>query len=61
VGWTVWGLIPGARQDFPHPSRPALIRVRGFECLKDPKCYAGGSVATGRVTHARQDKGERQD
>jgi len=37
------------------------IRVRGLECLKDPKCYAGGSVATGRVTHAGQDEGERRD
>jgi len=31
----------------------------GLECLKDPKCYTGGSVATGRVTHAGQDEGER--
>jgi hypothetical protein len=33
----------------------------GFEYLKDPKCYADGSLATGRVTHARQDEGERRD
>jgi len=33
--------------------------VRLLECLKDPKCYAGGSIATGRVTHAGQDEGER--
>jgi len=24
TGWTVWGLNPGGKRDFPHPSRPAL-------------------------------------
>jgi hypothetical protein len=31
--------------------------VVGFECSWDPESYAGGSVATGRVTHAGQVKG----
>jgi hypothetical protein len=31
--------------------------VVGFECSRDPKSYAGGSVATGRGTHAGQVKG----
>jgi hypothetical protein len=26
----------------------------GFECSRDPESYAGGSVATGRATHAGQ-------
>jgi hypothetical protein len=34
-----------------------LIVVVGFECSRDPNRYAGGSVATGRVTHAGQVKG----
>jgi hypothetical protein len=34
-----------------------LIVVVGFECSRDPESYAGGSVATGRVTHAAQVKG----
>lgn len=38
-----------------------LIRVRGLGYLKDPKCHAGGNLATGRVTHAGQDEAERRD
>jgi hypothetical protein len=33
-----------------------LIVVVGFECSSDPESYAGGSVATGRVTNAGQVK-----
>jgi hypothetical protein len=32
-------------------------RGGGFECSRDPESYAGGSVATGRDTHAGQVKG----
>jgi hypothetical protein len=32
-------------------------RGGGFECSRDHESYAGGSVATGRVTHAGQVKG----
>jgi hypothetical protein len=38
-----------------------LIVVRRFACPRDPACYAGGSVATGRVSQAGQDKGEGSD
>jgi hypothetical protein len=34
-----------------------LIVMVGFECPWDPESYAGGSIATGRVTHAGQVKG----
>jgi hypothetical protein len=34
-----------------------LIVVVGFERSRDPESYAGGSEATGRVTHAGQMKG----
>ena len=30
----------------------------GLAYLEDPECYAGGSVATGRVSLAAQDEGE---
>jgi len=33
--------------------------VIGLAYLEDPECYAGGSVATGRGSLARQDEGER--
>jgi len=35
--------------------------VTGLAYLEDPECYAGGSVATGRVSLAGQDEGERSD
>jgi hypothetical protein len=35
--------------------------VVGPACLEDPESYAGSSVATGRVSHARQVKGDRPD
>jgi hypothetical protein len=34
-----------------------LIVVVGFEYSWEPESYAGGSVATGRVTHVGQIKG----
>jgi hypothetical protein len=41
----------------PHRWCLHLIVVVGFECSWDPESYAGGSVATGRGTHAGQVKG----
>jgi hypothetical protein len=41
----------------PHQWCLHLIVVVGFERSRDPESYAGGSVATGRGTHARQVKG----
>jgi hypothetical protein len=35
--------------------------VVGFECFRDPESYVGGSVATGRVTHVGQVKGQKPD
>jgi hypothetical protein len=43
--------------ELPHQWRLHLIVVVGFECSRDPESYAGGSVATGRSTHAGQVKG----
>jgi len=51
----------GPLNDISTLTKDWSIWVRRLEYLKDPKCYAGGSVATGRVTHARQDEGERRD
>jgi len=42
--------------DFQSPG--TKYRVIGLAYLEDSKCYAGGSVATGRVSLAGQDKGE---
>ena len=33
----------------------------GLAYLEDPECYAGGSVATGRVSLAAHDEGQRSD
>jgi hypothetical protein len=38
-----------------------LYRVIGLAYLVDPECYAGGSVATGRVSLAGQDEAQRSD
>ena len=35
--------------------------MTGLAYLEDPECCAGGSVATGRVSLAGQDEGERTD
>jgi hypothetical protein len=39
------------------PTDNVSIVVVGFECYRDPENYAGGSVATGRVTYTGQIKG----
>jgi hypothetical protein len=43
-----------------YPSRRCLHFevVGGLEWSNDPKSYAGGSVATGRASHARKVKGD---
>jgi hypothetical protein len=41
----------------PHRWCLHFIVVVVFECSSDPESYAGGSVVTGRVTHAGQIKG----
>jgi hypothetical protein len=33
------------------------VSILSWLCSRDPESYAGGSVATGRGTHARQAKG----
>jgi hypothetical protein len=38
-----------------------LYRVKGLAYLEDSECYAGGSVATGRVFLAGQNEGESVD
>jgi hypothetical protein len=40
---------------------PHIIVVVEFECSRDPESYAGGSVATGRVTLDGQVKGYEPD
>jgi hypothetical protein len=45
----------------PHRWCLLLIVVVGFELSRDPESYAGGSVATGRVTHAGLVKGWEPD
>jgi hypothetical protein len=44
-------------QIYPHRWYLHLIVVLGFECSRDPESYAGGSIATARVTHIGQVKG----
>jgi hypothetical protein len=44
-----------------HLEEGILYRVNGLAYLEDPECYAGSSVATGRVSLAGQDEGERSD
>jgi hypothetical protein len=40
---------------------PYFDAVVGLEWSNDPESYAGGSVATGRASHARQIKGDDPD
>jgi hypothetical protein len=46
---------------FPHRWYLHFVVVVGLACLQDPESYAGGSIATGRVSHAGQVKGDRPD
>jgi hypothetical protein len=46
----------------PHPQRYHYFdAVVGLVWSNDPTSYTGGSVATGRVSHARQVKGDDPD
>jgi len=46
----------------PPPQRYHFFdAVVGLVCSNDPKSYKGGSVATSRVSHARQVKGDDPD
>ena len=38
-----------------------LVVVEWLACLNDPESYASGGIAARRVTHARQDKGDKPD
>ena len=52
-------ILPNRR--YLHLDEVTLYRVIGLAYLEGLKCYAGGSVATGRVSLAGQDEGERSD
>jgi hypothetical protein len=47
----------GRSRRYLHPDEGTLYRVTGLAYLEDSECYAGGSVATGRVSLAGQDEG----
>jgi len=44
-----------------HLDEGTLYQVTGLVYFEDPECYADGSIATGRVSLAGQDEGERSD
>ena len=44
-----------------HLHEGNFCRVRRLAWCNDPESYAGGSIATGRATLARQVKGEHPD
>jgi hypothetical protein len=44
-----------------HLDEGTLHRVIGLAHREGPECYAGGSVAAGRVSLAEQDGGQRSD
>jgi hypothetical protein len=46
---------------FPHRRYPYFDVIVGLEWSNDPESYAGGSVATGRVSLAGQVKGDDPD
>jgi hypothetical protein len=52
-----WKILLSLDYYNPHRWCLHLIVVVGFECSWESESYAGGSVATGRVTHAGQVKG----
>jgi hypothetical protein len=43
---------------FPHQRYPYCDILLGFTCCSDPESCAGGSIATGRVSHTSQIKGD---
>ena len=50
-----------ANRRYLHLEKGTLYRVIGLAYLEDPECYASGSIATGRISLAGQDEGERSD
>jgi hypothetical protein len=46
---------------FPPRRYPYFVIVVGLVWSNDPESYAGGSVATGRASHARQVKDDDPD
>ena len=59
--WNVWRRPPTSNRRYLHLDEGTLYRVMGLACLEYPQCYAGDSLATGRVSLAGQDEGERWD
>jgi hypothetical protein len=57
----VTGLAGKAMQLVQYYSLVSVIVVVGLVWSYDPESYAGGSVAAGRVSHARQVKGDDLD
>jgi len=53
-------IVPNNTYETPR-SYPYLDVVVGFAWSYDPESYAGGSVATGSASHARQVKGDDPD
>ena len=53
--------LPSPNRRYLHLDEGTLYRVIGLAYLEDPECYAGGSVASGRVSLAGQDEGEKSD
>jgi hypothetical protein len=49
------------RRRYLHVDDGTLYRVIGLADLEDPECYAGCSVATGRVFPFGQNEGERSE
>jgi hypothetical protein len=45
----------------PPPKVPYFDVVVGLACLNDPESYTGGSIASGRASHARQVEGDDPD
>jgi hypothetical protein len=52
--------VSGSNLFWGNAIQPHFIVVVVFEYSRDPEIYAGGSVATGRGTHARQIKDRSQ-
>jgi len=58
---TFWQRLPTSNRRYLHLDEGTLYRVIGLAYLENPDCYAGDSVATGKVSLAGQDEGERSD
>jgi hypothetical protein len=54
-------LFKSTKTTISHWRYPYIDIVVGLAWSDDPESYAGGSVATGRASHARQVKGDDPD